>query len=302
MYRQARRVAGRRRRTPRRNRRARGNYLSKRIFNIRNSAVFRPRKPGYSNLALSFARRLIAYPSSGAKPLPDKPAPDSSWWLDKLQWFGSLALQLVGVFLAAEKSALSLNFAITGAGTCFPITTRTLLTTTPIATRHGDDVMVPFEQAKILWIKATVTPIVDASIVVSWSPTLQEHSVKWHSLGDQGEEVPKCVAFVLAFSDMALAKADRGGLDSKEYNPGKSGFEMYLDGQVAVRQPGVSYFKPDLEYSDPTMIKVLSHGDYKYARLEDVEWNNGFGSIDKKNLVHALSAREVLSLENLAID
>ncbi|CAH0731032.1 unnamed protein product, partial [Brenthis ino] len=265
MYRPARRIANRRRRVPRRACRPRGNFLNKRLFNIRNSAVFRPRRAGYNNLALNFARRFLAYPSSGVKTSPDKPAPQSSWWLDALQWTGSLALQLIGIFLAGVEGETAAHFAITGAGTAIPISPRDLLVTTAIASRadNESEIRVPFEQAKIMWLKATVTPVVDASVVggsyacalipmdshqskadlptdfdsimrqpgsvirpmhkpvsVSWSPTIQEHSLKWHVIGDTDEDAMHCVAFVIAFSDMALAKAGAGGTSSKEYYPG----------------------------------------------------------------------------------
>ncbi len=349
MYRSNRRLSNRNRRIVRNKRRPRNNIFKRRVYNIRNSTTHKPRKSGYNNLALSFARRFIAYPSSGAKPSPDKPAPKSAWWLDKLQWFGSLALQLIGIFIAAvddEKDAPS--FAITGAGTAIMISPSTFLQSTSIANNSQGRVMVPFEQAKLLWVKATVTPVVDASVVggsyacalipldedqsiadvptdfericlqpgsvirpmskpvsVSWSPTLQEHSFRWHRIGDTGEHKVHLCAFVIAFSDMALASADKGGTGSHEYNPGKSGFELYFDGQISVRQPGVSIFRPTIEHSDPTVVKILRYGETHYGRFSDVKWKHGFGSIKKEAIIEKIIDRErsdSLDLDDLTIE
>lgn len=342
MFRQNRRIFNRNRRNVRNKRRPRNNVFKRRIYNIRNTAVHKPRKSGYNNLALSFARRLIAYPSSGSKPSPNKPAPQSSWWLDKLQWFGSLALQLIGIFIAAveDEDTASSSFAVTGAGTAILITPSTFLQSTSIASNHDNKVIVPFEQAKLLWVKATVTPVVDASVVggsyvcaivpldadqsiadvptdfericlqpgsvirpmskpvsVSWSPTLQEHSFKWHRIGDTGEKSVHLCAFVIAFSDMALASADKGGSDSKEYNPAKSGFELYFDGQVTVRQPGISMFSPVLECSDPRVVKLLKYENEYYGRFSDVKWNNGIGNIDKSLLIEKMPRGKVEELD-----
>lgn len=351
MFRSNRRIFNRTRRNVRNKRRPRNNIFKRRIYNIRNSTVLKPRKTGYNNLALSFARRLIAYPSSGTKPSPDKPAPSSAWWLDKLQWFGSLALQLIGIFIAAaENDELDSNptFAVVGAGTAILITPSTFLQSTSIASKKDDSVIVPFEQAKLSWIKATVTPVVDASVVggsyvcaiipldadqsiadvptdfericlqpgsvirpmskpvsVSWSPTLQEHSFKWHRIGDTGEQQMHLCAFVIAFSDMALASADKGGANSKEYNPGKSGFEIYFDGQVVVRQPGISTFSPTLECSDPRVIKLLKYEREYFGKLSNVSWNNGFGTIKEDCIIEKVPrGRKIseLSLSDLTLE
>lgn len=349
MFRGNRRISHRNRRNVRNKRRPRNSIFKRRLYNLRNTTVFRPRKSGYNNLALSFARRFIAYPSSGVRPSPDKPVPKSAWWLDKLQWFGSLALQLIGIFIAAVGDDRdSASFAVTGAGTAFLVTPSTFLQFTSVAGKSGNKVIVPFEQARLLWLKATVTPIVDASVVggsyacalipldsnqsiadvptdfericlqpgsvirpmskpvsVSWSPTLQEHSFQWHRIGDSEESKSHICAFVIAFSDMALAAPDKGGKDSQEYNPGKSGFELYFDGQVAVRQPGYSIFPPTLQYSDPTVVKMLKYDDEYYGKFSDVDWNQGVGSISFTKVVEKVRTSRVrdreISLSDLTL-
>lgn len=157
-------------RRTRRYRRPSGNQNSirhifkKRVQNIRNRPYMRPRRPGFSNVTSNVTKRLIMYPSSGAKPDPQHPAPSSSWWLDKLEWFASIALQLAGVFIAASPDEDSLKFYITGAATRVAITPIFLLMSSPMAIIREGKLLVPFEQFRILWVKIFISPIVDSGI------------------------------------------------------------------------------------------------------------------------------------------
>lgn len=320
----------RQRRTPRRrpsNRtrpfRSIARALNKPLVRLRPRTTLKPRGPSYNSLSIQCFRRFVAYPSSGVKPAPDKPAPKSSWWLDKLEWYGSLALQLLGTFISnAENDEPA--FAVTGAGTQIYITPAFLLFNTAIASTSGNDVSIPFEQARVTWVRITVNPIVDSSVrggsyvgvlapiepgtlksdvansfdklclqpgavvrpmtkplSLTWSPTAHEYSTLWHQIGDTKEQPQSRIAvFSMAFSDMALAKADPGGKSSLEYNPGKSGFELYIEGCVLVRRPGTSVLDANNihQYADPTIIAVHGHHRQQLIPFSDVEWKDGLAT------------------------
>lgn len=209
---------------------------------------------------------------------------------------------------------------------------RKMLTQTAVATFNDGSYTVPFEQAKMLWIRVRIIPIVDAGsiggcytaalvpmdangsiddmpkdfdsisrqpgsvircmtkpISISWSPSLVEHSIEWTEIGDANEK-KNCVTLCLAFSDMALSKADPGGLSSTEYNPGKAAFEVYIEGSVQVRQPGYASIKANLEYSDPTVIQVHDMHSISYVNYSDVKWMNGVGHVDPSALMKDLNS------------
>lgn len=146
----------------------RSSLFRRRVQPIRNRKTMRPRPSGYNNIALSTFRRLISYPSSGHSPTPGERPPKSSWWLDKLEWFGSIALQLIGVMLTIAQDDDLLkdgSFAITSVGTSIGISAGDLLSTSAISTQgENGECSVPYEQARILWVKAHIVPIVDTSV------------------------------------------------------------------------------------------------------------------------------------------
>lgn len=169
------RPSGRRRNAVNRgaNRRGRTNparLFTQRAANVRNRTTTRPKPPGYQNLSLSAFRRLAAYPTSGTKPSPSQPAPASAWWLDGLKWFGSIALQLAGVFLITsdpnlKKRNVRASFAITGCGTSIAIGPGDLLAFTAVSSATSDlnKRNCPYEQARIKWVRAHVYPSADLS-------------------------------------------------------------------------------------------------------------------------------------------
>lgn len=166
-------VKGGYRRRPRRrnnNRRLRGSgnavrsVFRRRVQMVSNKPAMRPRPPGFNNLAISCVRRLISYPSSGVKPDPNKPTPASSWWLDSLKWSGSVALQLLGLFLTSinRKDPKAAQFAITGCGASIAFSPSDLLAYSPVAVGASDGkANCPFEQGRIIWIRAHISPSPD---------------------------------------------------------------------------------------------------------------------------------------------
>lgn len=159
------RFVGRRRRTFRRRRfpqRSRSsNFFKRQVQRVGNRPYIKPRRPGFGNVSTNVTRRLIAYPSSGVRPSPDKPAPKSSWWLDGLSWLSSVALQLLGTFIVGNENDNETKFCIVGAATRIEIDSGFILQSCPLAISQGSNINIPFEQYRLIWLRFLVTPIVD---------------------------------------------------------------------------------------------------------------------------------------------
>lgn len=309
------------RRAPRRNFRPRRNVTSSNIFkrrvqNVSNRPVVKPRKSTFGNLTINTFRRLIAYPAKKNK-----------WWLDELEWGDSMPMQLHSTKAGAKAY-------VTGCGTTILFSLSNLLSTAPICCHNNKDVYVGYEQARIFFVRFTVTPIVNVSdrsgvfacgiaatnveettadasndfrvlaqqpnsvvrpmtrpISVSWSPTLQEHSVQWELIQSNK---PVC-ALMVAFSDLALAKAD---IDGSEYNPAKASFEILVESRVEVRRPGTAKLTSTLVSSNPRLIQIRRHDCLEHVAFEDVEQDEEGGYILKKGAASVIE----YDLDNLAIN
>jgi hypothetical protein len=85
-----------------------------------------------------------------------------------LKWFGSIALQLAGVFISAsdpnlKKRNVKASFAITGCGTSIAIGPSDLLAFTAVASASDTPKVrnCPYEQARIKWVRAHIYPSAD---------------------------------------------------------------------------------------------------------------------------------------------
>lgn len=140
------------------------NIFKRKVQRVSNRPYIKPRNAGFGNVATNITRRLIAYPSSGVKPSPEKPAPDSSWWLDGLSWLSSVALQLLGVFVSlVDEDDKKIKFYLTGAGTRIEVDSGFILQSCSLAINQRTNIHIPFEQYRLLWIRFVITPIVDVS-------------------------------------------------------------------------------------------------------------------------------------------
>lgn len=308
------------RRTPRSNRRPRRNVTNANIFkrrvqNVSNRPVLKPRRSTFGNLAINTFRRLIAYPAKQAK-----------WWLDELEWNDSLPMQL-HTTKAGQKTY------VTGCGSTVLFSLSNLLSTAPICCHNNANAFVGFEQARIIFVRFTVTPVVNVSdrsgvfacgiaatnvdetiqdasndfrvlaqqpnsvvrpmtrpISVSWSPTLQEHSVQWELIQ---KNKPVC-ALMIAFSDLALAKPDA---DGSEYNPAKASFEILVESRVEVRRPGTARLSAELAFSNPRLVQIRRNDCLEYVSFDDIEQDSN-GYVLKEGAVKVVE----FDLDKLAIN
>lgn len=337
-----RRIRNNSRRSNRRNRNRRNTRNNSNIFKtkaqrVSNRPFIKPRRAGFGTIATNTTRRIVAYPSSGVKPNKKTPAPASSWWLDKLDWFASLALQLLGVFLNIGDENTE-KFCLTGAASCLMVNSSFVLQSSPFSTViSGKQFNIPFEQYRIVWIKFYINPIVDLSrrggsyacaviplddnakssdIAIDFESVLKQpgslvkpidraSSVSWSpNLLEYGMRwhdlsANKAVcAFVISFSDLALNNPDYGGTSSEEFTPQKAGFELIVESRVEVRRPGVSTLDSDMIYSDPTIIKINGSERSGFVSFSDVTWRAGVGHISPENLIQDFSdMHSVVSLE-----
>lgn len=338
MYRRNRNSA---RRTGRRGRSGRNtrrniNIFKTKVQKVSNRPYIKPRKSGFGTIATNITRRIISYPSSGVQPSKRTPAPKSSWWLDRLDWFASLALQLIGVFLNIAEEENVEKFCLTGAATRLMINPAFVLQAAPYSTISGKTISVPFEQFRIIWIKFYVNPIVDLSrrggsyacavipvddggnaddIAIDFDSVLKQpgslvkpidraSSVSWSPdileyglrWHDIRAEKPVC-AFVISFSDLALNNPDYGGISSEEFTPQKAGFEIMVESRVEVRRPGVSSMSGEMICSDPSIIRVNGLSRSGYVNFSDVIWREGTGHVLTENVVQDYSDNQsILSL------
>lgn len=323
--------SGSRRRNLRRRRsssRPSNNIFNRKVQRVKNRPYIKPRRPGFGNVTTNITRRLMAYPSSGVQPKPDQPAPKSSWWLDSLSWLSSVALQLIGVFLAGYENPHDgqVKFCVTGAATRIAIDSGFILQSSPLAISQNTNIHIPFEQYRVLWLRFVVTPIVDVarrggsyacaiipldysstikdvdidfdsvirqpgSVIrpidkpcsVSWSPSILEYGLRWHDIANKGDP-PMCV-FVISFSDLALNKADVGGKQSDEYCPQKAGFEIMFESRVETRRPGLVERNVTMNYSDPTVIKLIGLNRRSEVLFSSVKWDKGLGVVNDTDLI-----------------
>lgn len=309
------------RKVPRSNRRpfrtTRFNSIFKRrVQNVSNRSVLKPRRSTYGNLAISTIRRLIAYPTRKSK-----------WWIDELTWKDNLPMQL------HAANAGSKNYTV-GCGSTILLSTATLLSPSPICVNASGKKYIGYEQARIVFVRATVTPIVNLSdrsglfacaivpidkdeqtsdasndfhqlslqpnsvvrpmnrpISVSWSPTLQEHSFQWEDI-----KINRNIcAFMVAFSDMALTEADN---DGSEYNPAKAGFEIIIETRLEVRRPGTAEVTDRFQFSDPRIVQVFNGRRKSYCHFDDVELSSTGGFTIKSGATKIVE----YDFENLTID
>lgn len=308
------------RRIPRINRRPRRNFVNSNVFkrrvqNVSNRPVLKPRKSTFGNLTFNTFRRLIAYPAKKDK-----------WWLDELEWDDSLPMQL-------HSTKAGSKTYVVGCGSTVLFSLSDLLSTAPICCHNNHDIFVGYEQARIMFVRFTVTPIVNVSdrsgvfacgvaatsveetvadasndfrvlsqqpnsvvrpmtrpISVSWSPTLQEHAIQWELIQSAK---PVC-ALMIAFSDLALIKADT---DGSEYNPAKASFEILVESRVEVRRPGTAKLTRKLTYSDPRLMQIRRKDHLEYVSLDDVIPDTA-GYILKEGAVKVVE----FDLNNLAIE
>lgn len=310
------------RKVPRGNRRPNrtsrfNNIFKRRVQNVSNRPILRPRKSTFGNLAVNTIRRLIAYPARKDK-----------WWIDELTWKDNLPMQLHLANAGNKKYTV-------GCGSTVLFSTSTLLAPSPICVNASGKKYIGFEQARIIFIRATVTPIVNVSdrsgmfacaIVpidhnevqtdasndfhqlsmqpnsvvrpmtrptsVSWSPTLQEHSIQWE---DIKKENLQC-ALMIAFSDMALATADN---DGSEYNPAKAGFEIIIECRVEVRRPGTAEVSEKVASSDSRIVQVMEDRKKHFYRFDDLENSSTGGFTVKDGAVKVVEHDfECLNLED----
>lgn len=288
------------RKVPRGNRRPNrtsrnNNIFKRRVQNISNRPVLKPRKPTFGNLTISTIRRLIAYPARKDK-----------WWIDELTWKDNLPMQL-HLVNAGPK-----NYTV-GCGSTILFSTSILLSPSPICVNSAGKRLIGFEQARIIFVRATLTPIVNVSdrsglyacaIVpidaketqadasndfhqlslqpgsvvrpmtrptsVSWSPTLQEHSIQWEDIKSSNRQC----ALMIAFSDMALTEADK---DGSEYNPAKAGFEIIIEARVEVRRPGTAEVTNMVVSSNSRIVQVINDKAKEFYHFDDLERSSNGG-------------------------
>jgi hypothetical protein len=118
-----------------------------------------------------------------------------------------------------------------------------------------DDVPYEFELLA-LQPGAIVRPVTDP-ISVDWSPDYQ-----WTDFGDATEKAsgtnPACV-LAIAYSDPATDDDSGISTDQEEYVPTCSLIKLHLEGQVAVRRPGLLDTAASMIYSDGSLIQVRDH-------------------------------------------
>lgn len=265
------------------------NIFKRRVQNVSNRPTLKPRRPTFGNLAISTIRRLIAYPAKKTK-----------WWIDELTWKDNLPMQLHAVNAGAK------NYVV-GCGSTILFSTSTLLAPSPICVNAADKKLIGFEQARILFIRATVTPIVNLSDrsgvfacaivpldndeqaedasndfhILSLQPNsvvrpmTRPISVSWsptlqeHSF--QWEDIKKdksVCALMVAFSDMALATADT---DGSEYNPAKAGFEIIIECRLEVRRPGTAEVSEKVKMTDSRVVQIKAGDARLFHHFDDVE-------------------------------
>lgn len=324
-----RRNGGKRRNMRGRNNTSRGrnnNIFKRRVQRVSNRPYLKPRKAGFGNVSTNVTRRLMAYPSSGVKPNPDKPAPKSSWWLDGLSWLSSVALQLMGTFLAAEESD-EVKFYITGAATRIIVDAGFILQSSPIAIVNNTNIHIPFEQYRLLWLRILVTPIVDVArrggsyacaivpldrdgspddIEIDFDTVIRQPgsvirpidrpcSVSWSpsilEFGLRWHDIKATgdkpiCAFIISFSDLALNKPDHGGKSSEEYCPQKAGFEIIVESRVETRRAGMTDRNVTLNYADPRIITVKGIHGRHEVLFSSVKWQDGVGIVQKSDLIN----------------
>lgn len=309
------------RKVPRGNRRpfrtsSNRNIFKRRVQNVSNRPVLKPRRSTYGNLAISTTRRLIAYPAKKTK-----------WWIDELTWKDNLPTQLH----AADAGGKSYTV---GCGSTVLFSTATLLSSSPICVNASGKKYIGYEQARIIYIRATVTPIVNVSdrsglfacaivpidkdeqasdasndfyqlslqpnsvvrpmtkpISVSWSPTLQEHSFQWEDI----KLHRNICAFMVAFSDMALVTADT---DGSEYNPAKAGFEIIIESRLEVRRPGTAEVKDKVVSSNSRIVQILNGNRKIYHHFDDLEQSSSGGFTIKEGAAKIVE----YGFENLTIE
>lgn len=309
------------RKVPRGNRRPirtsrNSNIFKRRVQNVSNRPVLKPRRSTYGNIAINTTRRLIAYPAKKDK-----------WWIDELTWKDNLPMQLHAANAGAK------NY-IVGCGSTILFSTATLLSPSPICVNASGRKYIGYEQARIIYIRATMTPIVNVSdrsglfacaivpidkdeqtsdasndfhqlslqpnsvvrpmtrpISVSWSPTLQEHSFQWEDIKLRRN----ICAFMVAFSDMALVAADK---DGSEYNPAKAGFEIIIEARLEVRRPGTAEVSDSIMSSDSRIVQILNGNDKNYYHFDDLEQSSLGGFTIREGAAKIVE----FGFENLTID
>lgn len=282
------------RKVPRGNRRPNrtsrySSIFKRRVQNVSNRPTLKPRRSTFGNLAVSTIRRLIAYP-----------ARQNGWWIDELTWKDNLPMQLHAV------NAGSKNYSV-GCGSTILFSTAMLLAPSPICVNTSKSRLIGFEQARIMYIRATVTPIVnvsDRSGVFACAivpidndekvedasndfhqlslqpnsvvrPMTRPISVSWsptlHEHSFQWEDIKnerKICALMVAFSDMALTDADKNG---SEYNPAKAGFEILIESRLEVRRPGTSKVDDRVQSTDSRIVQIRSGNQKIFHHFNDIE-------------------------------
>lgn len=282
------------RKVPRGNRRPNrtsrnSNIFKRRVQNVSNRPNLKPRRSTFGNLAVNTIRRLIAYP-----------ARKSSWWIDELTWKDNLPMQL------HAANAGSKNYAV-GCGSTILFSTAMLLAPSPICVNASGRKLIGFEQARIMFIRATVTPIVNVSdrsgvfacaiVPIDKDEKVEDASNDFHQLSLQPNSVVRPMtrpisvswsptlhehsfqwedikrgrnicALMVAFSDMALVEADK---DGSEYNPAKAGFEIIIESRLEVRRPGTAEVSDKISMTDSRVVQI-KHGNTKiFHHFDDVE-------------------------------
>lgn len=282
------------RKVPRGNRRPNrtsrsSNIFKRRVQNVSNRPTLKPRKPTFGNLAISSVRRLIAYPARQQK-----------WWIDELTWKDNLPMQL------HAANAGSKNYTV-GCGSTILFSTSTLLSPSPICVNANNKKYIGYEQARIVFIRATITPIVNVSdrsglfacaiVPIDRDETTSDASNDFHQLSLQPNSVVRPMtrpisvswspslqehsfqwedikrrnnicALMVAFSDMALIEADK---DGSEYNPAKAGFEIIIESRLEVRRPGTAEVSDNLSTSDSRTVQVKTSEGRKFYHFDDLE-------------------------------
>lgn len=306
-------------RRPRRNTRP-SNIFKRRVQNVSNRPTLKPRKPTFGNLAINTVRRLIAYP-----------ARQSKWWIDELTWKDNLPLQLHTASAGGNKSYT------VGCGSTILFSTSNLLATSPICVNVAAKKLIGYEQARIMFIRATVTPIVNVSDrsglfacaivpidsdesttdasndfkILSLQPNsvvrpmTRPISVSWsptiqeHAF--QWEDIKRTkhiCALMVAFSDMALVAADS---DGSEYNPAKAGFEILIESRIEVRRPGTAEVNEKLSSSNPRVVQVMRNDRKEYYHFNDLERQENGGFITRDGAAKIIEySFEELNLDDIS--
>lgn len=294
------------RKVPRGTRRPRGNtrvpnIFKRRVQNVSNRPNLKPKRATFGNLTINTIRRLIAYPARKTK-----------WWIDELVWKDNLPMQLHTVSAGGNK------LYTVGCGSTILLSTATLISTSPICVNTQGRKLIGYEQARIMYVRATVTPIVNASdrsglyvsaiVPIDNDETVQDASNEFYQLTQQPNSVvrpmtrPMSVswsptlqehsfqwediktkknvcALMIAFSDMALTSADT---DGSEYNPAKAGFEILIESRIEIRRPGTSTVSEVFQFSNPRIVQVKIERGREYYHFDDLELGQG-GFSTKEN-------------------